>query len=279
MQTVYADVLIILNTYVNFALLRLTMLINRKKAGRLRIFFAALCAGIYSLVILCDEANSLILFLSKIAVSCVMLLIAFGKTGLRDFLRLFAVFFGVSFIFAGLMLALWLFAAPEGMIFNNGTVYFHFSPLTLLVFTAASYALVRLILLFARRRTPHGSIFTLTFSVGDRVIDCDALCDTGSSLTDWYSSKPVILISPCLIECIPEEEMSREAKTRFIPAQTAGGEALIKIFKPQRIHIKGVGCEISNADAYIGISNTELKNGEFKAVIPYSLIKEEIVNV
>ncbi|MGN1117396.1 MAG: sigma-E processing peptidase SpoIIGA, partial [Acutalibacteraceae bacterium] len=42
MQTIYADVLVILNTYVNFALLRLTALIDKSKVKRLRIFLGAL---------------------------------------------------------------------------------------------------------------------------------------------------------------------------------------------------------------------------------------------
>lgn len=272
MQTVYADVLIILNTYVNFALLRMTALIDRKNVKRLRIVLAALSGGIYSLIILCEDISSFTVFISKTAVSIIMVLISFGFSSLRGFLRSFAVFFGVSFTFAGLMLALWLFAAPAGMIFNNGTVYFSFDTMTLLTFTAVSYALVRIIFLFSERHSPKGSIYEIRITVNDAEIVCDALCDTGSSLKDWYTSLPVILISPELTEGITEELLE---KARYIPASTAGGETLIKIFKPQRIHIKGVGCDIENAEAFIGISNTKIKNGEFRAVIPHSLIKEE----
>lgn len=272
MQTVYADVLIILNTYVNFALLRMTALIDRKNVKRLRIVLAALFGGMYSLIILCEDISSFTVFISKAAVSTTMVLISFGFGSIRSFLRSFAVFFGVSFIFAGLMLALWLFAAPEGMIFNNGTVYFSFDTMTLLVFTAVSYALVRIIFAFGERHSPKGSIYEIKITVDNTEITCDALCDTGSSLCDWYTSLSVILISPELTEGISEELLE---KARYIPASTAGGETLIRIFKPQRIHIKGVGCDIENAEALIGISNTEIKNGEFRAVIPYSLIKEE----
>lgn len=275
MQTVYADVLVILNTYVNFALLRLTAIIDRRHAGRLRVFLAALTGGVYSLIILCDGIGDAAVFLSRIAVSAIMVLISFGFPSLRGFLRSFAVFFGVSFVFAGLMLALWLFAAPDGMIFNNGTVYFGIDTMTLLILTAISYFTVRLIFLFAQRHTPRGSIYEIRITAGDTDIVCPALCDSGSSLCDWYTSLPVILISPELIEKIPESFFANEAKTRYIPAETAGGSTLIKIFKAQKIHIKGIGFDEEVSDAYIGISNTPLKNGEFRAIIPHSLIRED----
>lgn len=278
MQTIYADVLVILNTYVNFALLRLTALIDKSKVRRLRIFLGALLGGFYSLIILCENIGDFTIFLSKAAVSVLMVLIAFGYDSLRGFLRSFAVFFGVSFGFAGLMFALWLFAAPNSMVFNNGTVYFNFDTMTLLILTALSYALVRLIFLFAERRTPKGSIYELKITVENTDICCRGLLDSGSSLCDWYTSLPVILISPELIEKIPESFFEDNTKTRLIPAQTAGGETLIRIFKPQSIHIKGIDCDISHADAYIGISNTRLRNGEFRAIIPHALIKEEAKN-
>ena len=150
MQTIYADVLVILNTYVNFALLRLTALIDKSKVRRLRIFLGALLGGFYSLIILCENIGDFTIFLSKAVVSVLMVLIAFGFDSLKGFLRSFAVFFGVSFGFAGLMLALWLFAAPNSMVFNNGTVYFNFDTMTLLILTALSYALVRLIFLYLK---------------------------------------------------------------------------------------------------------------------------------
>lgn len=274
MQTVYADVLVILNTYVNFALLRLTAVIDRKKVGRLRIFLAALIGGVYSLIILWEDLGNIFVLISKITVSVLMVLAAFGFVNLRSFLRSFAVFFGVSFVFAGLMLALWLFAAPDGMLFNNGTVYFRFDTMTLLVLTALSYALVRLIFLFGEKHTPKGSIYDVCITLCGKEIKCSGLCDSGSSLCDWYTSLPVILISPELIENIPPGFFESETNTRFIPAQTAGGETLIKIFRPDKIQIKGTDCDLATSDAYIGISPTKLTSGEFRAVIPHKIIKE-----
>lgn len=274
MQTIYADVLVILNTYVNFALLRLTALIDRKKVRRLRIFLAALTGGFYSLIILCENANSVLLFISKLFISVLMVFIAFGYGGLRCFLRSFAVFFGVSLGFAGLMLALWLFAAPEGMIFNNGTVYFRLSTMTLLIFTAVSYALVRLIFLFAERHTPKGSLYDVEITVSDKKISCRGLLDSGCSLRDWYSSLPVILIDESLSRRIPQSIIGDETKSRLIPVQTATGSTLIRIFRPQNIYIKGISFECDNVDAYIGLCTQKIGNGEFGAILPHDIIEE-----
>lgn len=118
-QAVYADILVLINTYVNFALLRLAGVISRRRAGRLRVFLSALFGGFYSLVILIDKLPNSVLFLSRAAALVLMLLVAFGYETRRAFLKSLGAFFLVNFIFAGLMFALWLLFAPQKMLFQT----------------------------------------------------------------------------------------------------------------------------------------------------------------
>ena len=281
MQTVYADVLIILNTYVNFALLKLCSFITKNEANRLRLLISSLIGGVYSLIILLEEINPILLMLSKLIISAIMVLTAYKIISLKGFLRCTAALFISSFVFAGLMFALWLFASPAGMVFGNGTVYFRFDTLTLLIATAVSYAVLRVIFLLSERHTPKGSIYDLEIEFSGETVKCKGLSDSGSSLKDWFTSLPVILVSNDKLKNIPSDinmlsdEMRNELKARYITCATAAGESLILIFKPEKVRIKGVDQNFETDKVYIGISREKIKNGEFEAIIPYDFLKEK----
>ena len=280
MQTVYADVLIILNTYVNFALLKLCSFITKNEANRLRLLVSALIGGVYSLIILLEEINPILLLLSKLTVSVIMVLTAYKIMSLKGFLRITATLFISSFVFAGLMFAIWLFISPAGMFFGNGTVYFGFDTLTLLIVTAVSYAVLRVIFLFSERHTPKGSIYDLEIDFLGQTVKCKGLSDSGSSLKDWFTSLPVILVSHEKLKNIPNDinmisdEMRSKLKVRCITFTTAGGESLILVFRPEKVRIKGIDQDIETDRVYIGISREKIRNGEFEAIIPYELFKE-----
>lgn len=268
MQTVYVDVLIILNTYVNFALLRITGIIGKRKLNRLRLFLGALLGGIYSLVILLDGIPEFASFFMKLAVCGFMVLVSYGGHGAVAFIKDGAVFLGVSFAFAGIMLALWLFKAPEGMLFNNGEVYFRFDIMMLLVFTVLAYAAVRIIYFFGEKRAPKGSIYDVEIFLGEEKIYCRGLCDSGNGLRDYFTSLPVILVSPGKIKGLDE----KSAGIRLIPCSTVTGNELIPVIRPQKVRIRGTDRDFFTKDVLIGISKTKINNGEFDAILPFETV-------
>ncbi len=278
MRVVYADVLIIINTYVNFALLRLGAVITHSDSGRLRTLLGAFIGGLYSLIILVEGLNAFLSFFLKAAVSAIIVLVAFGWHNMRSFLRSYAGFFLVSFVFAGIMLALWLFVSPDTMLYNNGVVYFKIDTLTLLIATAVCYAVLRLAVFFGERRTPGGSIYFVTVTVLGESASCRGLKDSGSSFKDSFSGYPVILVSSEIsdklnISAQNAQELPQRLKVRYIPCSTATGEAVIFTFCPDKVRIKGTDCDFETDRVRIGISRNKIRNGEFEAVLPHTLFE------
>lgn len=277
MQVVYADVLIILNTYVNFTLLHLTSLISSTGASRLRMLLSALFGGVYSLIILVDGIPAIASFLLKAAVCALMSAIAFGFKGLHPYIKRTAAFLFVSFLFAGVMFALWLLVKPETMLFNNATVYFQFDTVTLLVATTVCYGVLRLLYFIIEKRAPKGHIYNLTVSVDGRQVDCNALLDSGSSMKDYFTSLPIIAVDRSLFKFIPKkiEDIPSYLKPRYAPIATVSGEGMMIIFRPEQVRIRGVDCDFVTKDVYIGLSETKIKNGDFQAVLPYAMFDLE----
>lgn len=269
-MVIYADVLIILNTYINFILLRLSGYFVGAEINRLRLFCGALSGGVYSLIILADGMPEWVSAALKIAVSVLIVIISFRQHNIRSFIRSFLSFYTVSFVFTGLMLALWIFVSPDTMMYNNGTVYFGFDTMTLLVTATVCYAILRVIYFFIEKRTARASLYNIEIYVFDEVIKCRALLDSGNSLRDYFTSLPVILVSEEKLEKIlmDKSEEKEPLKTRYVPFSTVGGEGIIPVFRPNKVRIYSASCDFETSEVLIGQSKTKIKNGEFEAILP-----------
>ena len=122
-QVIYADVLVIINIFVTYGILRLVGIVCHSEKKQLMLPVASFLSGIYSLIILPDIPDYLII-LSRFPMGAVLVIMSFRIYNPRHFVRLYSCFFVVNFLFAGLMFALWYLFAPKGMYFNNGIVYF-----------------------------------------------------------------------------------------------------------------------------------------------------------
>ncbi len=275
MQVVYADVLIILNTYVNFALLRLTSLISSTGASRWRLFLSSLFGGVYSLIILVDGISSFVSFILKVSVCALMTLIAFGYGDIRRYIKKTLAFLFVNFLFAGAMFALWIFVRPDTMLFNNATVYFQFDTLTLLTATSVCYAVLRFIYFIIEKRAPKGHLYTLTVEIANKKVTCDALLDSGSSLKDYFTSFPIIAVDRSVFDFIPMkiEDIPANLKPRYVPINTVSGDSLMLTVQPDKVRILGVGEDFETEEVRIGLSDTKIKNGDFQAVLPYTIFE------
>ncbi len=275
MQVVYADVLIILNTYVNFALLRLASLISSANASRIRLLISALTGGVYSLIILVDGIPDAVSVLLKIAVSVLMTLIAFGYNNFHMYAKRVLSFIFVSFLFAGSMFALWIFVRPDTMLYNNATVYFQFDTMTLLIATTVCYAILRFICLIIDRKAPKGYIYDLTVYIDDKTVSCKALLDSGNTLKDYFTSLSIVTVDSTKFSFIPNdiEKIPPHLKPRYVPVNTVSGDSVMLTVKPERVRIKGINCDFETKDLLIGLSYSKIKNGDFDAVLPYETVQ------
>lgn len=279
MQVVYVDVLIILNTYVNFALLRLAAFISGTSVKRMRLLLSALLGGVYSLIILADGIPDAVSLLLKIAVSALMTLVAFGYANTFAYIKKLGTFLFVSFLFAGLMFALWFFIKPENMLYNNTTVYFRFDTMTLLIATTVCYVILRVLYLIIEKKAPKGHIYEITVYIAENEVVCNALLDSGNSLKDYFTSLPIVTVDRSLFGFIPSdtEKIPPTLKPRYVPINTVSGDGILLTVRPDKVRIRGLGCDFETSELLIGLSDSKIKNGEFEAVLPYEtvLMREE----
>lgn len=283
-MVVYADVLLIVNLFVNYVLLLCSSMIMKKHTQRLRILLGAAIGAFYGFVVFLPELPSLAEFALRIATTVLIVLGAFGYKNLPSFLRSFFTFFAVSFAFGGIMLVLWVTVAPIGMIYNNGAVYFDIDLAVLAISTVVSFAVVSLIAHFTARRAPKDSIALVKISYKGKEVKLTALIDTGNSLCETFSGYPVVLgeaeslekIMPDAVRAfIDGDDVSSSPEMRLVMHKTVSGTGVLPVFRPDYIEVKSVSHSIKTSEVYVAVTKNNLARGEYEMILNPALFEEE----
>lgn len=269
MKTIYIDVLIVLNIYVNFFLLKATARLTHTPLKTSRCVFSSALGSLFSLTIFLPEMNFLIPLAIKLSAAIIITAIAFGIKDKRQTIKLVFCFYLVNFLFGGIIMLFYLTFKPGFMALGNTYFYVDFSLLSLVVFTAVSYFAVSAVRRFMDRGCDVKKKYKVMIRQGNSSVSVDALADTGNSLVDVFSGKPVIIcrcedlrkVADLPAEPVPEnaELLYKTNALRFIPYSTIGNNGMIAVFSPDEILIcDSETGKTKKVDAMIGINTKDV---------------------
>lgn len=250
-MVIYLDVLILINLYVTYFQILAVSVFTHRKSVWYRKLSAAGIGAVASLSIFIPQEMVLTLTLLKIFLCALIAFVAFGYTGFRAYAVSVLFLMLVSFVFSGLMLCVWLFAAPMKMLFINGTVYFGIDTMTIILSTCAAYGVVRIIRYILDKNGKTDGKYTVIIKNNGRECRLSALADSGNGMVDCFSGLPVIVcrrdicadVSPPAIEMIENNSDISEIGTqmikgvRIMPFSTVGKGGLICMFKAESVVI------------------------------------------
>ena len=268
METIYVDVLIVLNIYVNFFLLRITAGITHSRLRTGRCIAASVYGSLFSLAILLPSLGTALNISIKLAAAVSIVAAAFGIPSVKRLITDTTAFFIANFVLAGTVYGAYSLFAPQFMHCNNACFYIDFSLLILIAATAVLYLIVRLIRIYTDR-APADSYQVIIRHRG-RIVSLEGLADTGNCLVDHFTSAPVII---CPMERFSEltgtkPDLSSLPKGfRLLPYTAVSGSGLLPVFRPDEVLIQS-GSSRKSVDAEIGF-------GEYdgKAVFNPKLLK------
>lgn len=291
--TIYIDLLIVLNIFINYFLLLTTARMNSLSVKRRRIAFGAMVGSTFSLVILMPNIPFWTLNTLKFLFSILIVLCAFPLRGFKVFLKNIIVFYLVGFVFAGVMMGVWLFMSPTNFVVNNGVVYFKYSMIGLLILTLIIYfGLTFFFDVYQKVRIKNTNYFVEITIENKRKI-LKALFDTGNSLVDVFTGKPVVvcslpqvrdLLSVDILDKIDTfynsnyQEMKPDAKIRYIPFKNVGQNGLLPAITPDKFVIQTNGKKkIECTELLLAFSKDEIGAGEFEVLLNTQLFEREKV--
>lgn len=269
MYTIYVDVLLVLNIYVNFFLLKATAKFTHTRLGICRCVLSSAVGSLFALIILLPSMNAFLTLLIKLIAAVAVVWLAFGFHGRGQFLKLVGFFYAINFLFAGVMMAVWLLTGPSFMTVRNSYFYIDFSLITMVISTIAAYFAVSLLRYFLDRKSFAKEKYSVVITNNGKTVTLSAIADTGNSLSDVFTGQGVII---CSGEKLPLPEgylasLSNEDPDtlgqfvlnhkgmRLLPFSTINGGGLIPAFTPEKVYIKGESTgEIKSVNALIGIN-------------------------
>lgn len=276
MRVIYIDVLFFINFYITYFLIMGTGCITHRKITLKRRILGSAAGGAASFVILLPQIPFIFGLLGKLLICLLITLISFDFTGAGQLMKNAFVFFGVNCVYAGIMLALWLFAAPPGMMYNNGVSYFQIPVWGIILFTSAAYLILKLIGRLMDRGTDFDKKYTVEITAERGSVRLNAIADSGNKLVDFFSGLPVIFCDyeSCADICpegiayqLSSDEYNPELihGIRIIPCSTVSGSAAAICFKPKKILISQ-GKNEKQVNALVGFTKHGLNTKDFEAI-------------
>lgn len=275
MRVVYVDTLFFLNLAVDYFLLVLTAKVAGVYIKRSRLLASALVGALLAVLLYFPPLPKTLALVLRLAVCCVTALAAFiGEPG-KSWPRLLGIFVMVTLLLAGIVLGLSELGGGARM--QNGVLYFEISGTVMALSFMAAYVLSGLVL-GKGRASPGRSYQEVTAEMGERSVRFRALTDSGNLLRDPMSGRKVIVVESRAIAPLfdgmtgellqsldalaPEtalEQLRRCGNTPFwlLPARTAAQNALMVVFRPEKLYIDGNLRE----DYILGLAGRQLEIG------------------
>ncbi len=270
-MVIYADVLIILNIITDYFILKLTGAILKNQAELKRMIPASVTGGIFSLSALLPTMNIFMDILLKIAMSFIICLLAFGGKHIKTLLRNTAVFFGVTYLYGGIALSIYLLLKPAGMVINNSVVYFNISPIILIISSTVFYFAFMLLRYLLSKNSKQPDECTVTALMKDKTVHLNGIVDTGNSLCDIFGLSEIIIVNGKEIEDIAST-YKNSSRYRIIPVKTVTGTRMLEGYRFDKATIFYGNEEKLLINPILAKSEVPI-DGEYNAIInPRSII-------
>ena len=189
MTVIYIDTLFLLNALVDYLLLLAAARLAGEPLRRGRFSLGAVLGGLYAVAIFLPGLGFLAHPLCRVASAALMMVISYG--GSRRLLRQGVLFVALTCAFGGGVVAIGLLGGT-GLTLGNGVFYSTLDLKIVLLSAAVCYGVLTLV--FQRlARHGGGEMVPVRLWLGERTVALTALVDTGNTLTDPVSGRPVMV--------------------------------------------------------------------------------------
>jgi stage II sporulation protein GA (sporulation sigma-E factor processing peptidase) len=250
--TVYLDVLLVFNLYVNYILIRMTASLTHSHLSTGRALAASAVGSLCTLMILLPTLPLFLSLLCKAGSAAVLCAVAFGWHNRIRLCWSCLCFLGMSLVMAGLLMALAL-CSNTRVLYANACWYLDISLFRLVLFTAAAYVLLGVVQRFHDRTHATEGEYRVLVRHGSITVQMEGLADTGNSLVDFLTGLPVII---CGGEKM--ETAAKQIRCRPLPYTTVSGSGILPVFRPDEVVIYASHSGTAKSvDALIGVSSGE----------------------
>lgn len=283
LTVVYLDTLFLLNSVMDYLLLLCSARIAGEPLYRRRMALGAVLGGAYAAATVLPGLEFLLHPVCKVCAAVLMVVVGLGKSD--RLLRQTVIFFALACAFGGGVLAVSLLGG-RGMSLGGGVIYSGMDIKIVLLSAAGCYALFTVGLSRVGRYTATaGELLPVVLRLFDREITITALVDTGNTLSDPVSGRPVMVAqADSVARLFPKgvlpsaEELNDPARVverlntgcwkgrfRLVPYRAVGVDCgLLLAVRPDRVQVGGV----DRGPMLVALSPTPVSDGgSYRALV------------
>lgn len=277
-MVIYVDVLIFINFIIDYILLKLTSIILQACCKTWRMIVGSLVASLFSLYIFLPAQNTYIDLIFRLICSLVTVLISFGYRNVKYFIRNVALFYILTFLFAGIIYFTQMIKPNSNINLNNGVVYFNISPVILITLSFVIYIVVLIIKKISAKTAPLAQRYDIILKFDNRSVSVTAMVDTGHTLKDIYNDNLMIIIDKktasklflnenvdSMLDLIPPNSEILKNRFQLFPINTVSGNKILPGIRIDNIEIIKLK---SNYASPIAVITTDNLGDDFSAIIP-----------
>lgn len=292
-MTIYVDIIFLENLFMNCIILFAAAIILKIPIKILRILVSSFIGSIYAIIIYTSNLQIYSNVFLKIALSAVMVYVAFHPAKIKTFLKSIMIFYLTSFTFGGVTFALLYFVKPQDILFENG-VLIGISPIKIIA-TGGIIGFIIITISFKNikgKLTKKDMLCDIEILQNDKTIKLKAIIDTGNLLTEPITKMPVVVVEKeRLIDIFPKNiientmnfingksvEMGEYlSRIRIIPFKSLGKENGILVgVKVDGVIINYQGNDNFIKEVIVGIYEGKLStNNSYSALIGLNILEK-----
>jgi len=301
---VYMDLIFLVNFLLDGAILVGTARTRKLPGVWWRLLFAAGIGACYVLLLFVPALSFLFTFLMKGAISLLMLWIAFGFISLEQYMRNAGTFYLISFAAAGGIYGIHYFlqSAPEfwnGIWFNRTggiRVYSEMGLLFVLTVFGGLLLLFKTVFNSAKRKEEISvHLAQVEVRIGESVMVCTGLVDTGNQLYDPLTRTPVMVMEAGewgdqlpsgwlkliqtleveqIVSAMGEQDFAWQDRLRLVPYRGVNRSTQFMLaIKPDKVVITYNENVWESKKVLVGLDGGSLCNdGSYQAIIHPALV-------
>ena len=238
---IYIDEMLLLNFIIDYVILNTLTFLLKKNVKRRRIYLSCL-VGEISILYLFISFNTLLLLLFKFILGLIMIIILYGYTDIKSFIKEIVYFYILCFFLGG---SLYYFKIENLIKYQYVLLLI---PIIMNIYKYFEYNL----------RSVLTTRYKVTIYLNNgKILYLNGFLDTGNSLIDPYHGNKIIIINKKVDE-----------NYFFVPYNTINNTSLLKCFNPKRVYIEGIG---QRDDITVGITNKKFKG--YNCLLNYKLME------
>lgn len=210
----YLDIVFVENVLMNYIIIFTCGIVIRQKVKKVRILIGSVIGAVYTIVMYLNIIPLYSNFFMKMALSVVIVYVAFEPGSFRKLMKNLIIFYLVSFVFGGCVFALMYFIEPQLAQIKNGVFVGAYPLKVALVGGAVAFVVVQVSFRIVKTKLSKNDMFyEIEVAINGKAGKVKGLLDTGNLLKEPITGIPVVVVEhTSLFSILPAEILNNVEK-------------------------------------------------------------------